>query len=133
MRRLVYRVGRRGAVLLFLAGLDVVISISLFKPAYPVPDTTSYVASLAPLRAWAVLWACCAVVCATNAFLRVDRVGFAAAMAVKVLWGLTIAGGAVTGHIPRGLFSASVWLTFAALVWVLSTWPEPPCSHGGDR
>lgn len=116
-------------MLLFLAGLDVVIAISFFAPAYPVPDATAYVSHLAPLWAWGTLWAVCAGLCAVNAFLRMDRIGFAAAMAIKVLWGLCLVGGAVTGHIPRGLFAAAVWLTFAALVWVLSTWPEPP-QHG---
>lgn len=125
IRRLGHRLGRRGAFLLFLAGLDVVISISLYAPPDPQPPSVSYVAGLAPLWAWGTLWACCAVLCAVNALRRVDRVGYGAAMAVKVLWGLSLAGGALTGHIPRGMFSAAVWLTFAAVVWLISTWPEP--------
>lgn len=125
IRRLWHRVGRRGAALLFLAVLDVVIAWSLLRPAYPVPQSTAYVAGLAPLWAWAALWAGCGCLCALNAFRRVDRVGFGAAIAVTALWGLCLAGGAITGHIDRGLVSAVVWLTFAAFVGLLSTWPEP--------
>lgn len=125
IRRALDRIGRRGAALLFLAGLDAVISFSLWVPARPLPPSTVYVAGLAPLWAWATLWAVCGGLCAVNAFRRVDRVGFAAAITVKALWGLALAGGALTGHIPRGLFTAAVWLTFGLFVLLLSTWPEP--------
>lgn len=133
IRRLVYRIGRRGAALLFFAGLDAVIAWSMFQTEEARPPTYQYADTFAPLWAWAILWGVCGAVCAVTAFLRVDWVGFAAAMAVKALWGLVLAGGAVTGHIPRGLAAAVVWLTFAAFVWLLSTWPEPPCPRGGHE
>lgn len=130
---LVYRVGRRGAALLFLAGLDAVVAWSLFSPAEPLPASTGYARSLAPLWLWGGLWAVTGALCGWSAFRRVDRVGFGAAMGVKVMWSLMYVGGAVTGHIPRGLVSAAVWGAFAAFVLLLSAWPEPPCPHGGGR
>lgn len=129
--RVIHRLGRRGAALLFFAGLDGVIAWSLLSPDTPLAASYAYAATVAPLWAWGTLWGVCAGACAVNAFRRVDRVGFGAAMGVKALWGLLLAGGSLTGHIPRGLIGAAVWLTFAAFVLLLSTWPEP--THGATQ
>jgi hypothetical protein len=116
-------------VLLFLAGLDVVIAWSLFFPADPLPASTGYARSIMDLWAWATLWSMVAAVCGLCAFRHDDRAGFAGAMLIKVLWASMYLGGAVTGHIPRGLVSAAVWAAFAGFVWLISSWPEPHCPY----
>ena len=116
-------------MLLFLAGLDVVVAWSLFQPAYPVPAATRYAHDLAPLWVWGTAWAVAAAACATAAFRRDDRWGFFAAEAIKVLWASVLLGGAITGEIPRGLVAAAVWVAFAGIVWLISGWPEPSQRH----
>jgi hypothetical protein len=121
------RVGRRGAALLFFALLDLVYAHSLLWPPHAArtSDTLQFVASLAPLWGWAILWSGGGLACLVWAFRRQDQPGFAAAIAVYVLWGLTMLGGQATGRVERGYVSAVIWLTLAAFVGLLATWPEP--------
>lgn len=122
------RVGRRGTTLLFLATLDFLVAGSLLRPPAEAGQTASvrYIADLAPLPCWGALWAAVGVACLIGAFLRVDRWAYAAAMALKVLWGMTYLLGWALFGLDRAWVSAVVWLAFAAFVYVVSTWPEPP-------
>lgn len=122
------RVGRRGTTLLFLAVLDFLFAGSLFRPpaGSAQSPTLRYIADLAPLPCWGALWAAVGVACLVGAFLRVDRWAYAAAMALKVLWGTTYLLGWALFGLDRGWVSAVIWLAFAAFVYVVSTWPEPP-------
>lgn len=120
-------VGRRGTALLFLAFVDFVYAFSLAAPpkeALTAP-ILQYLASVAPLWLWAVVWGTVGVVCLWNAFQTRDRVGFAVAMALKVLWASVFVGAQVAG-VERAYATAFVWLGFAGWIAVISTWPEPP-------
>lgn len=124
LRRLI---GRRGTALLFFALLDLVYARGLLWSSESARDLPSFrfLATLLPLWVWGVLWAGVGIVCLVFAFASHDRIGFAAAMGLKVLWGaLFLAGGALAG-LDRGVEAGAVWLTFAAFVGVISTWPEP--------
>ena len=125
MRRV--HVGRRGRVLIFFAVLDLVYALSLASP--PASARTSpqlsWLASLAPLWVWAVLWAVAGVLCGWYAFRRRDQVGYTAAIVIKVLWGVASLGGWLVGGVDRGYVSAAIWLVFAWLAGVIAGWAEP--------
>lgn len=121
------RVGKRGTVLLFLVLLDALYSLSLAAPAPEARQspTTRYIASIAPLWVWAMLWAAVGVICAVGAFTRRDQWAFACASGLKVLWGLTFALGWALAGLDRGWVSGVIWLAFAAFVMHIASWPEP--------
>lgn len=127
MRRLGHQVGRRGASLLFFGLLDVVYCQALLFPTRTARNTSGYrfLADIMPLWAWAAMWGVVGVLCLVYAFRKRDQPAFAAAMGLKVLWGSVYVGGQWTGAVERGYVSAVVWLALAALVGLLSTWPEP--------
>lgn len=131
MRALWERVGRRGSTLLMLAFIDAVYSYSLFNPAPGTLRTPAYLflSSLAPLWMYGTLWAAAGLACFICAFLRTDRWGFAAAMAIKVLWGLLYVLAMFVG-VSRAYISVALWLGIAGWVYVVSTWPEPPRESG---
>lgn len=120
--------GRRGAVLLYLALVDALYALSLWRPAPAAQRTpaTRFLAEVAPLTGWAALWLVVGVLCFTGALRhRARPVAYAAAVAIKALWGLVFLLGWLAGEIDRGWVSAVVWLGLAALVAVLAGWPEP--------
>lgn len=131
MRRILanlwHRLGRRGTFLLFLTVLDLLYGLSLAKPAATARQspTVHYIAHIAPLAAWAALWLAVGVVCAVGAFARRDQWAFASAMGLKVLWGVTFGCGWAIAGLDRGWVSAVIWLAFAAVVFLIASWPEP--------
>jgi hypothetical protein len=120
------RVGRRGFALLFFAFLDFVYGFSLLNPPKAGPGATlAFVDQVMPLSYWGVLWVGVGVVCLIGAFVRQDRWAFAAAMALKTLWGTVMFLGWALFSVDRGWVSAAIWLVFAVWVYIISTWPEP--------
>jgi hypothetical protein len=125
IRGLIRKVGRRGATLLFLGSLDGIYSFSLLNPPHdPTANPTlAFLATIAPLWAWAILWGAVGLICLIGAFSTRDRFAFAAAIGIKVLFGLTFALAAFAG-LERAYVSAAVWLAFAAFIAVIAGWPE---------
>jgi hypothetical protein len=121
------RVGRRGAALLFFGLLDLVYAYSLAFPTQEARHTATlaYIAYVAPLWAWALLWGAVGVICFVGALRRRDRVAFAAAMGLKVLFGVTMLSGWLVAGLDRAYVGAVLWLVLAGWVYILSTWPEP--------
>ncbi len=122
-----HRVGHRGRALLIFALLDLVYCQSLLTPT---PRTLAspiyaYLAAIAPLPAWAALWGSVGVICLVSAFRRSDPLAFGCAAFLKTLWGLTLLGGWLTGHVERGYVSAAIWLAVAAWAIDLGRWAEP--------
>jgi hypothetical protein len=109
------RVGRRGAALLFFALLDLVYAGSLGWAPSSVRSTPAYVwlTGYLPLWAWAGLWAGVGLLCLVQAFQRADRVAFACASLLKVLWGVLHVAGWLLDVVPRGYVSAVIWLARA--------------------
>lgn len=127
--------GRRGAVLLYLAVVDVLYALSLWRPAPAAQRTpaTRFLIEVMPLLAWAALWLVVGVLCLAGAFRhRARPVAYAAAVAIKALWGLTFLLGWLAGEVDRGWVGAVVWLGLAALVAVLAGWPEPVAAEHVD-
>lgn len=121
------RVGRRGEFLLFLALLDLLYGLSLAQPVAEAQRSPGvrFLVEVMPLPWWGVLWLAVGCVCLAGAFARGDRLAYACAAALKVLWGSMFLIGWLAGAIARGWVSAVVWLVFALVVVRIASWPEP--------
>ncbi|WP_188188833.1 PAS domain S-box protein [Nonomuraea sp. SYSU D8015] len=125
------RIGRRGASLAFVGLLSLAIAASLaFAPA-DQRATPGYVAlaSVAPLAVWACAWCVIGGLCLVQTFMRSDRVAFAAATALLVLYGLVYLFSTFTGVNPRGWVGGAVWLAFGGWIALIATWPEAVSVH----
>lgn len=119
-----HRIGRRGAALLFFAELDLIYGYSLAFPPRGIPPTatTRYFATLLPMDVWAAMWIVTGLACLVCAFLRHDRFAYAAAIAVKVMWGGLALMGFWFADLPPT--AGAIWVSLAGLVWILSGWRE---------
>lgn len=124
--RFVTRIGRRGATLLFLGLLDIVYSASLFTlpPETQASPSFVFLGQFMPFNAWGAVWGTVGLVCLAQAFMRSDRVAFAAATLLKCVFGLVHLLGYLMYDVPRGYVSAVIWLAFGGWVAIISTWPE---------
>lgn len=125
-------VGKRGRMLLFFGSLDVVYALSLSAPDALTRRAPMFIwlAQIAPLWVWAAAWGGVGLVCLIQAFCRRDRVGFAAAIALKICWGGVSISAWLLGGVDRGYVSAAIWLGLAYAVSVLAGWPEPGDEKG---
>jgi hypothetical protein len=125
-------VGKRGRVLLFFGCVDVVIALSLAVPDAATRGNALYVwlADIAPLWVWSLAWAGVAAVLFWQAFCLRDWIGYAAAIGLKIGWGLLCLGGWAFAGVDRGYVSAGIWLVVAAIVGEIAGWPEPPNRKG---
>ncbi|QYC37796.1 Sensor protein FixL [Nonomuraea coxensis DSM 45129] len=120
------RIGRRGASLIFVGLLSLVIGASL---VFAGPDARALpaftiLATLVPLPAWAAVWFAVGVLCLVQACMRSDRVAFAAATALLLMYGLIFLSSTFTGQNPRGWVTGAVWLAFGGWIALIATWPE---------
>ncbi len=124
--------GRRGRVLVFFGGLDVIYAFSLAQP----DDLTRagslflWLDRIGPLWLWSAAWGLVGVVCLWQAFCRDDALGYGAAVALKIGWGMVCLGGWLFGDVERGYVSAAIWLAAAFLVSVIAGWPEAGDGRG---
>lgn len=130
MNRLRHRVGHRGACLLFFALLDLVYG-GLLVTTPPTDGTAlAYVAGQwPPLTVWGWLWIAVGVLCTVQAFTRRDTAAFVAAMFIKAAWAVAHFWAFVDGA-PRALAGVVIWGFAMGLVYVISTWQEPPYRAG---
>ena len=125
-QRIWYRIGRRGATLIFLGVLDVLFGYSfLVSPRISVTKINY----LLPYTTWGWIWLTAGIVCFVFAPARVDRGAFAIAALVKSAWGLVNGYIWLTTHVPRLWISAVIWLAFAGLILIISSWSESPEIH----
>jgi hypothetical protein len=119
-------IGRRGAFLLFLSLLDLIYGFSLAFPGKAVSNPIYiYLASIAPIGMWSVLWTAVGIICLVFAFKEKDAIAFTAAMFIKVLWALLFLFGWFFAGVDRGYLSTAIWGSFAAVLALVSTWPDP--------
>lgn len=125
-------VGKRGRMLLFFGFLDVVYALSLTAPDQTTRRLPMFVwlAQIAPLYVWASAWGAVGLVCLWQAFRRQDRIGYAAAIGLKIFWGIVCLGAWLFGHVDRGYVSAAIWLGLAYVVSVIAGWAEPGDGKG---
>ncbi|MEU7852483.1 PAS domain S-box protein [Nonomuraea sp. NPDC049141] len=124
--RVLHRIGRRGASLAFVGLLSLAIAASLaYVPAdQRVAPGYAMLASIAPLGVWALVWCATGALCLVQMFMRSDRVAFAVATALLMLYGLVYLFSTFTGANPRGWVGGAVWLAFGGWISLIATWPE---------
>lgn len=124
--RALRRIGRRGASLAFVGLLALIIAASLAfaPPAQRVSPGYVALAAVVPLDVWALVWGLVGVLCLVQMFLRSDRIAFAAATALLLLYGLVHLVSTVTGANPLGWVAGAVWLAFGGWIALIATWPE---------
>ena len=125
LRRVARRIGRRGAFLAFLALLDAAYGYSLLETAAAQRRQLDL---LLPWQAWGIIWLSTGAACAAGMMLRTgaDRAAFAAAAVLKTCWAAVFVRVWLLDHVPRGWVSVVIWLAFAAVVLLVSSWPEAP-------
>lgn len=123
-RAVKHKIGRRGAALLCFATLDLVYACSL---AFPARDgggpAARWFATILPLWFWAIWWLSVAAICVAYCCRENDRYGFAAAIGIKIWWGVLSLVGWLLQEVP--VSSAGIWLGLAVLVILIAGWPEP--------
>lgn len=127
--KIVHIVGYRGSVLLFFGLLDVIFAGNLMCPLQPLTPAYQFINSVAPLWFWALLWGVTGLICLTLAWSKVDDLAFAAAISIKIAWGLLYVWGGLFSDVPRAWLSVTIWLAFAGFIAIISAWPEPDRQH----
>ena len=122
LMRLVYRIGRRGSYLIFLALLDLLYGYSIIAQAGPLfTQVNLYLSD----DTWGFIWIAASAVIFFNAFLRMDRVGYVVATVLKFVWGtLMLAAWMFQPNDPRGWVAAVIWFAFGILTAIVANWPE---------
>lgn len=115
------RLGFRGAALASFATFDLVWAWSLVDPAgakvLKVAPTYQVLLQVAPLWVWAVIMAAVGILCGVQAWMTDDRLAFAAAIGIKLVWAaLTVATWPAAGVLV--VRPTIIFLTLAALVSV---------------
>jgi hypothetical protein len=124
--------GKRGRVLLFFGGLDVVYAVSLAAPDEVTRSSPffAWLTAIAPMWLLASAWAAVGAICLWQAFCRRDAIGYSAAICLKVCWGILCLGAWLFGGVDRGYVSAAIWLGLAYFVGNIAGWPEPGDGKG---
>ncbi len=131
LERVGQQIGRRGCALLFFTLLDFIYCYGLLNTPRPLSPFYAWMATIAPLWVWASCWGITGVACLFFAFANYDTPGFMAAVSLKVGWGLLALLGWSAGIVDRGYLSATIWLAFAAFIFLIAGGipprdPRPP-------
>lgn len=105
--------------MLFLAVLNVVFGWSILT----TPEGFTHINLVLSQTAWAWWWIGMAPVNLVGAFVARDRMFFALSGFLKTAWAAAWLGAYFEGF-PRAWVSAAIWGSFAAVVLLISTWPE---------
>ena len=116
------RVGRRGTALAILAILDISYGTSLLAGHIPAATIAD---EILPLTWWGWTWISIGLFLATGIPRVADHWQFAVAALFKSFWALMITWYWVTHHTHGGWGAAGTWLGLAAMVLLISGWPEP--------
>lgn len=134
--------GKRGWFLILLALVFTVIGLSYLQTSPARTKTFSFLPDWFPTPWVSIVWGIgvvTAVVAAFRAEPRADWIGFGTMSFVLTGWGFIYLASWIHGDTPAGWYSASIFWTFAALVFLVSTWPNPvdperfPSPPGGDQ
>lgn len=119
-------------MLLFFGSFDLVYAVSLAVPDAETRGGSlfTWLADIAPLWAWAAAWAAVGLVLLWQAFCRRDSIGYAAAIGLKIGWGVVCLGAWLFGGNDRGYVSAAIFVGLAYVVSVLAGWAEPDDRKG---
>lgn len=120
-----HRIGRRGATLLMFALVDFTMGYNMLTVPKEIVDR-SYIGhtTMLPLEVWACLWIATACVLVVHAFRIDDRIGFAAAMGIKLLWAIGFCVSLFVFQSPRALIGLVLWVVIAGWLFLVAGWPE---------
>lgn len=121
LRKLMFRIGHRGAFLLFLFMLDELFAYSLL-----VDTPRGNIHWLIAPHIWAVIWAVAGFICLSGVIFRTDAAQFSVAAFVKFGWAVTWFRIELYNDVPRAWIQGVIWLAFAAITIIVATWTEPP-------
>jgi hypothetical protein len=124
--RLGRKLGYRGAFLASLANFDLIWAWSLFDPAdaralrvaptYRVVVASGRLLSAEhPLWPWMILTATVGVMCGVMAWMKEDRLAFAVAISLKLLWAMYILASWPVAHL-QVVRPTLIFLTLASIV-----------------
>lgn len=122
IKRLLWRIGHRGAFLLFLSLLDLLYGFSLLSSA----RAAQHVDLTLGWNVWGYIWIAVGVVLLIGAFTKEDRIPYAVAATIKAAWATVWVKIWLFSHphVPLSWVSAVIWGAFSAIVVIVSTWPE---------
>lgn len=117
------RIGHRGAVLMCLGILDIIYGCSIITVG-GATGLAKQISLWLPYPWWGFVWVGVGIFLIIGAFHRHDRWHFGVATAIKFVWaGFWILAWHFDGY-QRGWVSSLIWISFAVLVMVVSSWPE---------
>jgi hypothetical protein len=129
VRRVARQVGHRGALLILLGGIALLYGISLITtPPTPHPLGLRLLLGVMGLHGWGATLAAAGVVAILSSPLPhgKDWPGFTVLVLVWLPWSASFfVSWWPDGSNPRGWVSATVFVAFAAIPAVVSTWGEP--------
>jgi hypothetical protein len=128
IRRVGVRLGRRGAVLMLLGVVWLLIgAFQILQPPPPANRAGLYLLTLlAPYEWWGGVWIAASLAAVTAApRMASDTYGFVALMVPPWLWTLVNLAGWALGQAPRGWAAAMVYAALASMIMVVAGWPEP--------
>jgi hypothetical protein len=121
--RVIHRVGRRGAFLLFLTVLDVSYGKALLDTAVAALHHGPHL--IFSQSVWGWVWIGVGLVALTGVPARQhDWLQFGVVAALKASWAALFADVWLVQHEPDGWVSLVVWLAFSLTVILVGSWPE---------
>ena len=128
-RRLTWRIGRRGAVLILFGIVYVFLGIGYMGP---LPETTTDQLVLAlnwgmPIQFWGACWLGVGILGLINAFYPPgkDSYGFITMGLMAYLWSAFLIVGWVQYQPPRALILGFLMASFGAALTIIAGWAEP--------
>jgi hypothetical protein len=114
------RAGHRGAFLAFLSLLDFLYGYSILTDSGPL----QVYHLILPIIVWGWIWVAMGAVLLSGVFIRRDKFHFGLSATFKCAWVAAWVNVWITQAFPRVWVSIVIWAAFAALVVVVSSWPE---------
>lgn len=122
LRKITYKVGRRGSYLLFLALLDFLFGYSLMTTPAVEARLTDLIL---PYKVWGVIWIIVGAFCLWQAFVKLDRLAYSLSVTLSAIWGVVMLISWYHSQIdPNGWITGVIFLAFGLLTGIVSYWPE---------
>lgn len=119
--RLLRKMGHRGAFLLFLSLLDILMGYNLTTATAQDMGPLNFIL---PVHTWGAIWMGVGAFLLTGVFARRDRLHFGVAATLKTGWAAVFVNVWFFQHIPEEWLNIVLWAAFAAICLVVSSWPE---------
>ena len=124
-----YSVGHRGIFLFLLALAFIFYGVSIIRqPEAYAAFPYRYVS----WNMWGYIWISTGTATMIGAFRRIDRVAFAIASVVSLLW--SVRWFYISMHLPHAnLWPVGMtWTVITGIILIISTWPEVHIRHETD-